>query len=103
MKGFSLLELLCVMSIMAIFAMLAAPSFIHHNNLMTLQSCVNNLRWGLQRVPVQPVDSSWHLAGNTYSKAIVRPAGVLTVISPITAGGAWSCTFSDTSYNQLRC
>lgn len=103
MRGFSLLELCITMSILAILACEAIPSFLHHNNQMLLQSSVSNLKWGLMKVPAMPVDPSWQVNGWTYSKAMTRPAGVLTVVMPVTAGGSWSCQFSDPSYNLLRC
>jgi len=103
MKGFSLIELCIAMAVAAIMLCLAAPSFVHHNNQVFLQGQVNTFKWTYQHVPVLPRDPSWTVNGNTWSKAFTLPAGTLSITTPTTTGGSFSCSFSDSSYVTLRC
>lgn len=105
MKGFSLIEVMVATTIAAILFMLAMPSFVHHNNLMTLRSEVATFKWGYIQMPPLPLDPSWHQNGTstTYTKSYTQPTGVLTIVAPATVGGTWSCSFSDSSYLLTRC
>lgn len=102
-RGFALLmELLMVMTIMAILAMAAIPSFVHHNNLTAMRLSIETFRSGwLNNVPghIAPVDPSWQQETNlttgatSYAKAWTKPAGTLSITPPVSVGGPWSCSF----------
>lgn len=101
-RGFSLIEICVALAVAAIMLCLAAPSFVHANNQTALQNAVNSFVWTYEQVPVLPKDPSWAVSGNTYSKSFATPAGTLSIVTPSTTGGSFSCAFSDPSY-RLRC
>ena len=102
----NLMSLLIGLSISAILAGEAIPSYLHRNQQLMLQAEVYNLKAGLGYAGVPPaatLDPSWRVpATATYVKSFPAPAGTLTVVQPTMAGGRWSCTFSTTGF-YLRC
>ena len=77
----NLLALLIGLSISAILAGEAIPSYLHRNQQMMLQAEVYNLKAGLGYSGVQPaatLDPSWRVpATATYVKSFPAPAGTL--------------------------
>lgn len=101
-RGWGLLELMCVCAISAILLLEAVPSLVHANNQAALQSAVNTFKWTYLQTPVLPPDPTWSVNGNTWTKTLTQPAGVLTITTPTTTGGSFTCQFSDASYH-VRC
>ena len=104
MKGFSLLDISVALAVSGVIALTAMPSMLSTMQRSLLQKQVNSLEHGLLTLPAMPLDASWNVSGNLYTKTFGPPTvGTLSVTAPTTAGGEFTCAWSGQPLTKPRC
>ena len=109
-KGFTLVEIMIVVAIIAILAAVAIPNFISYRKTSQMNACISNLK------QLQTATEQWRMKpGNTGAPTLeglcgpestkyikttpVCPAGG-TYTAPATESDEWTCSSSESGYEH---